>query len=64
MDVQFNKLADGYCNFYKYATFSYLNDAGEVQTTIISDPAKSKKAIIFAVSEAFTPTCLQKHVQP
>ncbi|XP_057730615.1 peroxiredoxin-2E, chloroplastic-like [Arachis stenosperma] len=67
MDVQFNRLTDGYCNSYKddfpKATFSYLDDAGEVQTTIISDLTKGKKAIIFAVPRAFTPTCLQKHVQ-
>ncbi|XP_057749633.1 peroxiredoxin-2E, chloroplastic-like isoform X3 [Arachis stenosperma] len=44
------------------ATFSYLDDAGEVQTTTISDLTKGKKAILFAVPGAFTPTCSQKHV--
>ncbi|KAL4285696.1 hypothetical protein AHAS_Ahas19G0012000 [Arachis hypogaea] len=63
MDVQFNRLADGYCNSYDDVTFSYLDDAGEVQITIISDLTKGKKAIIFAVPRTFTPTCLQKHVQ-
>ncbi|KAI4300412.1 hypothetical protein L6164_033794 [Bauhinia variegata] len=44
------------------ATFSYLDDAGEVQTTTVSNLTKGKKAIFFAVPGAFTPTCSQKHV--
>ncbi|MED6185109.1 hypothetical protein PIB30_053847 [Stylosanthes scabra] len=44
------------------ATFSYLDDAGEVKTTTVSDLTKGKKAILFAVPGAFTPTCSQKHV--
>ncbi|KAE9590877.1 hypothetical protein Lal_00023226 [Lupinus albus] len=44
------------------STFSYLDEAGEVQTTTVSDLTKGKKAIIFAVPGAFTPTCSQKHV--
>ncbi|CAL0309923.1 unnamed protein product [Lupinus luteus] len=44
------------------STFSYLDESGEVQTTTVSDLTKGKKAIIFAVPGAFTPTCSQKHV--
>ncbi|RYR23401.1 hypothetical protein Ahy_B03g068634 [Arachis hypogaea] len=44
------------------ATFSYLNDAGEIQATTISDLTKGKKAILFAIPRAFTPTYSQKHV--
>lgn len=44
------------------ATLSYLDPAGELQTTTISDLTKNKKAILFAVPGAFTPTCSQKHL--
>ncbi|ONK77626.1 uncharacterized protein A4U43_C02F8770 [Asparagus officinalis] len=41
---------------------SYLDAADELQTITISDLTKGKKAIIFAVPGAFTPTCSQKHL--
>ncbi|KAK6942676.1 Redoxin [Dillenia turbinata] len=44
------------------ATLSYFDSAGELLTTTISDLTKSKKAILFAVPGAFTPTCSQKHL--
>lgn len=44
------------------STFSYFDAGGELQTTTVSDLTKSKKAILFAVPGAFTPTCSQKHV--
>ena len=44
------------------ATLSYFNPADELQTTTISDLTKNKKAILFAVPGAFTPTCSQKHL--
>jgi len=43
-------------------TLSYFDTAGELQTTTISDLTKNKKAILFAVPGAFTPTCSQKHL--
>ncbi|KAA0043926.1 hypothetical protein IC582_009338 [Cucumis melo] len=44
------------------STFSYLDPAGELQTTTVSDLTKGKKAVFFAVPGAFTPTCSQKHL--
>ncbi|KAK9290803.1 hypothetical protein L1049_008981 [Liquidambar formosana] len=44
------------------ATLSYFDSADELQTTTVSDLTKNKKAILFAVPGAFTPTCSQKHL--
>ncbi|KAH0450039.1 hypothetical protein IEQ34_020731 [Dendrobium chrysotoxum] len=44
------------------ATLSYLDSEDKVQTVSISDLTKGKKAVLFAVPGAFTPTCSQKHV--
>ncbi|PSR98487.1 Peroxiredoxin-2E-2 like [Actinidia chinensis var. chinensis] len=44
------------------STFSYFDDDDELQTTTISDLTAAKRAIIFAVPGAFTPTCSQKHL--
>ncbi|KAI8563154.1 hypothetical protein RHMOL_Rhmol03G0090600 [Rhododendron molle] len=45
------------------ATLSYFPASGDdLQTVTVSDLTKSKKAILFAVPGAFTPTCSQKHL--
>ncbi|KAB2098187.1 hypothetical protein ERO13_A01G209900v2 [Gossypium hirsutum] len=44
------------------ATLSYFDSDGELQTTTISSLTAGKKAVIFAVPGAFTPTCSQKHL--
>ncbi|XP_071908393.1 peroxiredoxin-2E-2, chloroplastic-like [Coffea arabica] len=44
------------------ASLSYLDASNDVQTVSISDLTANKKAILFAVPGAFTPTCSQKHV--
>ncbi|KAG8374161.1 hypothetical protein BUALT_Bualt11G0102100 [Buddleja alternifolia] len=44
------------------ATLSYFDSSDELQTLTISDLTANKKAILFAVPGAFTPTCSQKHL--
>ncbi|VFQ75060.1 unnamed protein product [Cuscuta campestris] len=44
------------------ATLSYFDSSDELQTISISDLTSGKKAVIFAVPGAFTPTCSQKHL--
>ncbi|KAK3226727.1 hypothetical protein Dsin_006589 [Dipteronia sinensis] len=44
------------------ATLSFFDTDGELQTTTISSLTSNKKAILFAVPGAFTPTCSLKHL--
>ncbi|KAH7427715.1 hypothetical protein KP509_10G056600 [Ceratopteris richardii] len=44
------------------ATLAYLDKEGQVQTVTVADLTKGKKAVLFAVPGAFTPTCSQKHL--
>ncbi|KAM0940331.1 putative thioredoxin-dependent peroxiredoxin [Dioscorea sansibarensis] len=44
------------------ATLSYFDSTGELRTLTVSELTKGKKAILFAVPGAFTPTCSHKHL--
>ncbi|KAH9550014.1 hypothetical protein CY35_10G050500 [Sphagnum magellanicum] len=44
------------------AELSYLDKEDNVQTVKISELARGKKLVLFAVPGAFTPTCSQKHL--
>jgi peroxiredoxin len=45
------------------ATLSYFDPSdGELKTVTVSDLTAGKKAVLFAVPGAFTPTCSQKHL--
>ncbi|KAF8691367.1 hypothetical protein HU200_040498 [Digitaria exilis] len=43
------------------ATLSYFED-GDLKTVTVADLTAGKKAVLFAVPGAFTPTCSQKHL--
>jgi peroxiredoxin len=45
------------------ATLSYFDPAdGELKTVTVGELMAGKKAVLFAVPGAFTPTCSQKHL--
>ncbi|KAJ1699649.1 hypothetical protein LUZ63_008161 [Rhynchospora breviuscula] len=44
------------------ATLSYFPPEGDLTTLTVSEITKGKKAVLFAVPGAFTPTCSQKHL--
>ncbi|CAA2959805.1 peroxiredoxin-2E-2, chloroplastic-like [Olea europaea subsp. europaea] len=44
------------------ATLSYFDSSDELKTVSVSELTTNKKAILFAVPGAFTPTCSQKHL--